>query len=76
MKKLILLLALTSCTTKNKIYYSTNVNKCIHNLNEMQRWLQQDYAAGDIPEHVANNYMIVIINTKCSLSKKYGKKKG
>ncbi len=74
MKKLILLLALTSCTTKNKIYYSTNVDKCIHNLNEMQRWLQQDYANGDIPEHVANNYMIVIINTKCSLSKKYGKK--
>ena len=74
MKKLILFLALTSCTTKNKIYYTENIDKCIHNLNEMQRWLQQDYANGDIPQHVANNYMIVIINTKCSLSKKYGKK--
>ena len=48
MKKLILLLALSSCTTPNKIYYTENVDKCIHNLNEMQRWLQQDYANGDI----------------------------
>ena len=74
MKKLILLLALTSCTTKNKIYYSKNVDKCIHNLNEMQIWLMQDYQNGDIPKHVAQNYMLVIINTKCSLSLKYAKK--
>jgi hypothetical protein len=74
MKKLILILALSSCTTQNKIYYSKNVDKCIHNLNEMQRWLQEDYANGDIPKHVAHNYMLVIINTKCSLSKKYAKK--
>ena len=74
MNKLILLLALGSCTTPNKIYYTENVDKCIHNLNEMQRWLQQDYANGDIEEHVAKNYMIVIVNTKCSLAKKYNKK--
>ena len=37
MKKLLILLSLSSCTTQNKIYYSTNVDKCIHNLNEMQR---------------------------------------
>lgn len=74
MKKLLILLSLSSCTIENKIYYPANIDQCVHNLNEMQRWLQEDYAAGDIPKHVASNYMLVIINTKCSLSKKYGKK--
>jgi hypothetical protein len=74
MKKLLILLSLSSCTIENKIYYPANVDQCIHNLNEMQRWLQEDYANGDIPKHVAQNYMLVIINTKCSLSKKYAKK--
>ena len=60
-----------SCSLRtNRIYYSTSIRKCVHNLEEMQRWLQQDYANGDIPQHVANNYMIVIVNTKCSLYKK------
>jgi len=74
MKKLLILLSLSSCTTQNKIYYSTNVDKCIHNLNEMQRWLQEDYSNGDIPKHIANNYMIVLVNTKCSLYKKIDEK--
>ena len=77
MKKVLISITilLSGCSYKsNRIYYSKSVDKCIHNLNEMQRWLQQDYANGDIPEHVANNYMIVLINTKCSLAKKYGKK--
>ena len=59
---------------RDRIYYSKNVDKCIHNLNEMQKWLQEDYANGDIPRYVADNYMIVIINTKCSLALKYNKK--
>lgn len=65
---------LPSCKVQNRIYYSKNIDKCIHNLNQMQRWLQEDYSTGDIPLHVANNYMIVIVNTKCSLYKKIKKK--
>ncbi len=62
---------LSSCSYKtNRIYYSKNVDKCIHNLNEMQRWLQEDHEVGDIPDYVLQNYMIVIVNTKCSLYKK------
>ena len=57
-----------------KIYYKNNINKCIHNLNEMQRWLQEDYNANQITEQAANNYMIVIINTKCSLYKRIKEK--
>ena len=71
---LVALVKLPSCKVSNKIYYSKNVEKCIHNLNEMQRWLQEDYANGYIPKNVANNYMIVIINSKCSLYKKIKEK--
>lgn len=77
MKKVLIstILLLSSCSYRTStIYYSENINKCIHNLNEMQRWLQEDYNAGDIPKHVANNYMIVLINTKCSLYKKIEEK--
>tara|TARA_Y100000592_G_scaffold98873_1_gene173164 strand:+ start:1509 stop:1760 length:252 start_codon:yes stop_codon:yes gene_type:complete len=77
MKKIFIAITilLSSCAMKrDRIYYSKNVDKCIHNLNEMQKWLQEDYANGDIPRYVADNYMIVIINTKCSLALKYNKK--
>ena len=77
MKKVLIAVTilLSSCAVKrDRIYYSKNVDKCIHNLNEMQKWLQEDYARGDIPRYVADNYMIVIINTKCSLALKYNKK--
>lgn len=76
MKKLIILLSLSSCTpTINRIYYPANIKQCVHNLNEMQRWLLEDYESGDIPRHVADSYSIVIINTKQSLLEKHGKKR-
>ena len=75
MKKLLILLSLSSCATTNKIYYPANIKQCVHNLNEMQRWLLEDYQNGDIPRHVADAYSIVIINTKQSLLEKHGKKK-
>lgn len=65
---------LLSCNTRNKIYYKNNINKCIHNLNEMQRWLQEDYEANQITKQAANNYLIVIVNTKCSLYKRIKEK--
>jgi len=73
MKKLIitgLILTATSCISKSKIYYSTNRNKCIHNLETMMDWLQEDFAAGNIPRYMADNYMLVLQNTRCSLYKK------
>ena len=36
----------------------------------MMEWLQQDYANGDIPLYVADNYMIVLQNSRFSLYKK------
>ena len=61
-----------SCTPKGytTIHYSKKVSKCIENLETMERWLQEDYENGDIPHSVAQNYMYVIVNTKCGLKKK------
>jgi hypothetical protein len=64
------ILILSSCKTTNKIYYSKNIDKSIHNLETMMEWLQQDYNNGDIPRYVADNYMIVLQNTRCGLYKK------
>ena len=70
MKKLLILLSLSSCTTVNKVYYPLNIKKCIKNLETLQKWLQQDYENGAIPRYVADNYMLVLQNTKCGLLKK------
>ena len=77
MKKVVILISLltTSCLVENRIYYSTNQKKCIHNLETMMEWLQEDYASGDIPRYVADNYMLVLQNTRCSLYKKQKLKK-
>ena len=36
----------------------------------MEKWLQEDYQNGDIPRHMAQNYMYIIVNTKCGLKKR------
>ena len=70
------LLSITcSCYRTNVIYYSKNIKKTIHNLEEMERWLRQDYENGDIPRHVADAYSIVLTSTKHLLLEKHGKKK-
>ncbi len=63
---------LVGCTSKGytTIYYSQNIGKCIENLETMERWLQEDYEEGLIPYGVAQNYMYVLVNTKCGLKKK------
>jgi hypothetical protein len=76
MRKLIITgLLCVSCLRTNRIYYSKSINKSIHNLEEMIRWVEDDYVYGDIPENIANNYMIVLVNTKCSLKKKIKEQK-
>ena len=68
-------MSLSSCTTVNKVYYPLNIKKCIRNLDEMDRWLLEDYENGDIPRHVADAYSIVLTSTKHLLLEKHGKKK-
>ena len=78
MKKIVFIMGVvfmsTSCLVENKIYYSDSIKKKIHNLEEMKIFLNEDYQYGDSSEQVANNYMIVVINSKCSLYKKIEEK--
>ena len=75
MKKIIIsgiLIAMTSCNVIPKkgydtIYVSKKIDKMIHNLDVMEDWLNYDINNKRIPLDIANNYYIVIENTRESL---------
>jgi hypothetical protein len=71
MKKLLIpILLLSSCKLQQgEVYYSSKVKKCIHNLEQLENFIQQDYLQEQIPRYVANNYLTVVRYTKCSLLK-------
>ena len=77
----VMIIFLSSCSVFNKfknndtVYYSKNINKSIHNIEVMQRWVEEDYQAGLIPENIASNYFLVLENTKMGLYKKKKKLK-
>ena len=67
------LIAIFSCCnfrTYDNIYISKNINKSIHNIEVLQKWLYWDYQNNKIPEYVLNEYNTVLENTKLSLIKK------
>jgi hypothetical protein len=61
MKKLILIIALTSCSIQNKTS---------KDLRTLQTWIRQDYIAGEIPHANANNYYIILESIIHNLNKK------
>lgn len=58
---------LSSCLQTNKIYYSKNMNKWVHNLEQIEKFIQEDYMNGYIPKDVAHNYLTIVRYTKCSI---------
>ena len=71
MKKILIpMLLLSSCKLQQgEVYYSSKVKKCVHNLEQLETFIQQDYLQEQIPRYVANNYLTVVRYTKCSLLK-------
>ena len=71
MKKILIpMLLFSSCKLQQgEVYYSSNVKKCVHNLEQLETFIQQDYLQEQIPRYVANNYLTVVRYTKCSLLK-------
>ena len=69
MRKILICFSLLSCTSKNYdvVWYTGNIKKCIQNLEVMENWVRDDYNNGDIKKYCANNYLLVIENTKLSL---------
>ena len=66
------LVMFSSCNfrTYDNIYLSKNLDKSIHNIEVLQKWLYWDYQNNKIPEYVLNEYNTVLENTKHSLIKK------
>ncbi len=73
MKKItitIAMLLMSSCKLEQgSVYYSNKLKKCVHNLEQLEDFIQQDFLEEQIPLYVANNYLTVVRYTKCSLLK-------
>ena len=50
-------------------WYSKNLNKVIENIETMENWVKDDYLNGDIETYCANNYLLLLENTKLSIQK-------
>lgn len=72
-----LIIFYSSCNlrTYDNIYLSKNLDKSIHNIEVLQKWLYWDYQNNKIPEYVLSEYNTVLENTKLSLIKKERKLK-
>ena len=65
MKKLILLIALTNCS----VHHETTKD-----LETLQRWIHEDYQAGEVPRANANNYYVILESIIYELNKKQNDK--
>jgi hypothetical protein len=71
MKKILIILSLSSCSHQkfDVVWYSKNLNKVIENIETMEDWVKDDYLNGDIETYCANNYLLLLENTKLSIQK-------
>jgi len=70
----ILLIACNSCAINNNvIFYTKNIKKCVHNLEQIETWIHYDVENGKINEDIAKDYLVAITHTKISLQEKYKK---
>ena len=66
---------LSSCSTINKdvVFYTKSVKKSLHNLEQLEMWIEYDREMGVIPNEIADDYMLAVTSTRLSLKKKYKK---
>ena len=69
MKKILILFSLTSCVSTNNISKIKSIKQCSKNIQELSSWLYVDYENGDIPRHVAENYLYILQTTQEDLNK-------
>jgi len=67
MKKLILIIALTSCSVQKH-------DKTVKNLETLKRWIKEDYEYGEIPHSNAKTYYLIIETVIYDLNKKQNDK--
>ncbi len=66
---------LSSCSTINRdvVFYTKSVKKSLHNLEQLEMWIEYDREMGIIPNEIADDYALAVISTRLSLKKKYKK---
>ena len=69
MKKIIILLSLSSCTLTNNVSNIKTIKDCEKNIKTLQYWLNDDYQSGLIPYLVAQNYTYILEITENDLKK-------
>ena len=71
MRKILIILSLSSCSHQKfgVIWHTKNLNKVIENIETMENWVKEDYLNGDIETYCANNYLLLLENTKLSIQK-------
>ena len=69
MKKIIILLILSSCSPVRKISDRASLNAIEKNVTTLQEWLAQDYQLGDITEGTYFSYKYVLEQTRLSVKR-------
>ena len=71
MKKILvsacILFSINGFSQTTRIYCKPELKYCIYNLKQMKRWLIYDYKDNKIPEHIYQEYLLVLENTRRSL---------
>lgn len=69
MKKIIILLILSSCSPVRKISDRASLNTIEKNVTTLEKWLAQDYQLGDITEGTYLSYKYVLEQTRLSVKR-------
>ena len=69
MKKIIILLILSSCSPVRKVSDRASLNAIKKNVTTLEKWLVQDYQLGDITEGTYHSYKYVLEQTRLSVER-------
>ena len=69
MKKLIILISISSCSPVRNVSSRANLNAIEKNITTLEKWIVQDYQLGDITEGTYFSYSYVLEQTRLGINK-------
>ena len=73
MKKILIFLALTSCTPTQNLYKPYKLKKISKDLNKVKDFIEEDWKDDKIDEGVARNYYLLIKSLSYQIEQEYDK---
>ena len=73
MKKILICLALASCTPTKDLYRPYKLKKISQDLNKVKDFIQEDWRDDKIDEGVARNYYLLIKSLSYQIEQEYDK---